>query len=79
MPLAPALASTTPLLGVAALLNDDANSSFLATVTAAGGGVSIVDGRSQVRFAGFSFFSFFAQEDMRVRFVVSESLKRGIA
>ena len=39
-----------PLLGVAAMLNDNANSSSLVVaVTAAGGGVSIVDGKSQVR------------------------------
>ena len=58
VPLATALASATPLLGVAALLNDDANSSSLVVaVTAAGGGVSIVDGRSQVRFGWFSFFN----------------------
>lgn len=55
MPLAPALASTTPLLGVAALQNDDASSSFVVAVTAAGGGVSIVDGRSQVSFYPFIF------------------------
>lgn len=55
MPLAPALASTTPLLGVAALQNDDASSSFVVAVTAAGGGVSIVDGRSQVSFHPFIF------------------------
>jgi len=55
VPLAPALASTTPLLGVAALQNDDASSSFVVAVTAAGGGVSIVDGRSQVSFHPFIF------------------------
>ena len=55
MPLAPALASTTPLLGVAALQNDDASSSFVVAVTAAGDGVSIVDGRSQVSFHPFIF------------------------
>lgn len=49
VPLAPALASTSTLLGVAALPNDDANSPFVVAVTAAGGGVSIVDGRSKVR------------------------------
>lgn len=66
MLLAPALASTTPLLGVAALPNDDANSPFVVAVTAAGGGVSIVDGRSQVRRrAWFSFFHSFSPEDTR--------------
>ena len=76
MPLAPALAGATPLLGVAALLNDDANSSFVVAVTAAGGSVSIVDGRSQVRASCYFLFSFFAPEDIIRACCLLETLER---
>ena len=81
MPLAPALANTTPLLGVAAaLLDGDSSNSALVVavaVTAAASGVSIIDGKSQVRF-GFRFLLFCATMDSNARFLAIESRNRGI-